>query len=211
MNASGQRRVEDARRLEQLCAATGQRLRITHREGTPLRLVTLEIDCRTAGTASYPRNVQRGVGVRVSLPGRYPFEPPLAEVLTPIYHPNVFAGGRVCLGNRWMPSETLDLFAKRLVQIVTFDPAVVDPDSPANAEAAQWYRRTRVEHAGAFPTDTFSWAQAATRPGGIKWQDVTPSSSEPRIVRCPCAQQLRIVGPSGIKVRCPRCRAEFAA
>lgn len=42
---------------------------------------------------------------------RYPFEPPKVRFLTPIYHPNIDTGGRICLdtlkmrpAGSWTPS-----------------------------------------------------------------------------------------------------------
>src|ERR1700756_2375841 len=30
-------------------------------------------------------------------------------IKTPIFHPNVFPSGQICLGGRWLPTESLDL------------------------------------------------------------------------------------------------------
>lgn len=49
--------------------------------------------------------------VDVHVPDRYPFEPPKVRFMTPIYHPNVDSGGRICLDTlkmkptgSWTPS-----------------------------------------------------------------------------------------------------------
>jgi len=35
--------------------------------------------------------------VCLDIPARYPFEPPAVRFITPVYHPNIDVGGRVCL------------------------------------------------------------------------------------------------------------------
>ncbi|CAM9495749.1 unnamed protein product, partial [Phaeothamnion confervicola] len=47
----------------------------------------------------------------LQVPDRYPFEPPKARFVTPIYHPNIDDGGRICLdtlkmqpAGSWTPS-----------------------------------------------------------------------------------------------------------
>ena len=50
----------------------------------------------------------------VTIPKRYPFEPPKVKFITPIYHPNIDDAGRICLdtlkmppSGSWMPSVNL--------------------------------------------------------------------------------------------------------
>lgn len=212
MSAGAERLREDARRLDALCAASGGRLRVLHREGDPMRVVTIELRCRTAGSGSYPSQVQPVSSVRVSFPGRYPFEPPIAEVLTPVFHPNVYLSGRICFGNKWLPAEGLDLLVRRIGQLLTFDPALLNEASPANVTALEWYRSARARHPAAFPTDSLPFLHGDPPPRTVRWRGLDPQPPPAsRVVRCRCAQQLRVQGPPGVQVRCPRCRAEFAA
>ena len=41
--------------------------------------------------------------LEVIVPDRYPFEPPKIRFLTPVYHPNIDSGGRICLDTLKMP------------------------------------------------------------------------------------------------------------
>ncbi|KEI40536.1 uncharacterized protein L969DRAFT_15896 [Mixia osmundae IAM 14324] len=69
----------------------------------------------------------------------YPNKAPTVRFLTKMFHPNVYANGELCLDilqNRWSP--TYDVAAiLTSVQSLLHDP---NPNSPANAEAAQLYR-----------------------------------------------------------------------
>lgn len=43
--------------------------------------------------------------LEIQIPDRYPFEPPKVRFVTPIYHPNVDTGGRICLDTLKMPPK----------------------------------------------------------------------------------------------------------
>ena len=66
----------------------------------------------------------------------YPNKPPIVKFLSRMFHPNVYANGELCLDilqNRWSP--TYDVAAiLTSIQSLLHDP---NPNSPANAEAAQ--------------------------------------------------------------------------
>lgn len=51
----------------------------------------------------------------VSIPNRYPFEPPRVRFVTPIYHPNIDSDGRICLDTlkmqpqgSWSPASNIN-------------------------------------------------------------------------------------------------------
>ncbi|GJN90688.1 hypothetical protein Rhopal_003702-T1 [Rhodotorula paludigena] len=75
----------------------------------------------------------------------YPNKPPVVKFLSKMFHPNVYANGELCLDilqNRWSP--TYDVAAiLTSIQSLLHDP---NPNSPANAEAAQLYRDNNKEY-----------------------------------------------------------------
>ena len=70
----------------------------------------------------------------------YPKAPPSAKFNPPIYHPNVYKDGRLCLDiltpKEWSPSNTM-LSILLSIQSLLNDP---NPDSPANHDATRQYK-----------------------------------------------------------------------
>ena len=184
----------DTERLQALAARSGGRIVLLATPQDPTRTVVLDLHCTTAGSSRYPVERCPQTRLRISLPARYPFQPPLASVATPVWHPNVFESGTICIGSRWLPSEGLDQFVERLVRLLTFDPLLVNAVAPANHAAAAWYERTRRLHPDAFPTDHVR---------------LEPE----RVVReCPsCHRSLRLPRERRGSVRCPDCGERFEA
>lgn len=75
----------------------------------------------------------------------YPTKPPHVKFVVKMFHPNVYANGDLCLDilqNRWSP--TYDVAAiLTSIQSLLHDP---NPNSPANAEAAQMFTESRKEY-----------------------------------------------------------------
>jgi ubiquitin-conjugating enzyme E2 T len=102
--------------------------------------------------------------VHISLPLRYPFEPPKLRFATKIYHPNIDAGGRICLDTLVMPPKgvwTPSLNVAAVLNSVRALMASPNPDDPLMADichlfrtdyqrfedtARQWTQRYAVEH-----------------------------------------------------------------
>ncbi len=193
-SAASLRRQADREQLERLASRSDGRLVIdswADRPGRPLR-VTLA--CRTVGDARFPQTAEAVIRLRIDLPARYPFERPVITVETPIFHPNVFPNGTVCQGEKWLPGDAMDIVIKRLIRLLTFEADHVNPASPANAPAANWYRGQLRQRAGLFPTDRLRLDESRV------------------LLRCPaCQAGLRL--PSGRRgvVACPRCQHEFDA
>jgi hypothetical protein len=216
MSAHTLRREADIARLRDLAAQSAGRLELLDtpaRSGKPIRLA---FRCRTAASSAYPQSHQDGVTLRIDLPSRYPFERPVLTVESRIFHPNVFASGVICQGEKWLAGEGLDLLVKRIARLVTFDPAHVNPASAANRAAAAWYLQQRGRTPDAFPTDRLEFRGAA--PGAAASAASATSAAAPagaaaaeRVVRrCPaCGKGLRLAAGRRGTVACPACRHEF--
>ena len=196
-SAHALRREADLARLHELAAQSAGRLELLEDAVRPGRPIRLAVHCRTAASAAYPQAHQAGVRLRIDLPSRYPFERPVLTVESPIFHPNIFASGVICQGDKWLPAEGLDLLLKRIIRLVTFDAGHVNPASAANRAAAAWYQQQRSRTPHAFPTDRLDFMTAAPAPERV-------------LRRCPaCGKGLRLpAGRHGL-VACPACRHEF--
>jgi ubiquitin-protein ligase len=89
--------------------------------------------------------------VSIKLGASYPRMMPELQWKSPIFHPNISAGGVVCLGGygtHWVPSLNLDELCVMLWDMIRY--ANYDVESPYNREAALW-ARTQAEYR--FPVD----------------------------------------------------------
>ncbi|KAF0683622.1 Aste57867_24328 [Aphanomyces stellatus] len=72
-----------------------------------------ELEAQIQGPEGTP--YEKGVFLlSITIPERYPFEPPKVQFVTPIFHPNIDNAGRICLDTlkmqpkgSWMPSVNL--------------------------------------------------------------------------------------------------------
>ena len=81
--------------------------------------------------------------LEVSVPDRYPFEPPKVRFLTPIYHPNIDSGGRICLDTLKMPpkgSWTPSLNLSTLLTTVRLLMSRPNPDDGLVLEITEQYK-----------------------------------------------------------------------
>ncbi|KAK3814931.1 MAG: ubiquitin-conjugating enzyme E2 2 [Benniella sp.] len=75
----------------------------------------------------------------------YPNKPPTVKFVSKMFHPNVYANGELCLDilqNRWSPAYDVGAILTS-IQSLLHDP---NPNSPANAEAANLYRENKKEY-----------------------------------------------------------------
>lgn len=83
------------------------------------------------------------VGIRLN--AGYPRMMPELAWRSPIFHPNISAGGVVCLGGYgtyWTPSLNLDELCTMLWDMIRYEN--YDVNSPYNREAAHWARTQRA-------------------------------------------------------------------
>ncbi|XP_027468001.2 ubiquitin-conjugating enzyme E2 T isoform X3 [Zalophus californianus] len=94
------------------------------------------------GAADTP--YEKGVfTLEVSIPERYPFEPPQIRFLTPIYHPNIDSAGRICLDvlklppkGAWRPSLNIATVLTS-IQLLMSEP---NPDDPLMADISSEFK-----------------------------------------------------------------------
>jgi len=100
-----------------------------------------------------------GANIKVALefPQEYPNKPPLFHFVTPLFHPNVYKDGKVCisilhegvdefeyesLSERWNPSQSVNSI------LVSIHSMLSSPnlDSPANIDASKMWRENFSEY-----------------------------------------------------------------
>ena len=174
MSALEARRREDLRRVRALCDASHGRLAFVSADADAPTEVRLLARMRVALDASYPQRAGDAVELRIAIPAGYPLRDGPRTFLSPrVWHPNLFPDGQVCQGRKWLVSEYLDLYVRRMLRIVTFQPDGVNLQSVANPAAAGWLRTALARSPTAFPTDDALDAPppAARAGGGVGWQD----------------------------------------
>lgn len=210
MSAFALRLAADRERLRALAKDSCGQVVIRREPTATFAGCELELHYATAGSPAYPATRQPVSVLVIAFGDRYPFLPPSATFRTPIYHPNVYPSGLVCLGSRWLPSEGIDLFLQRVIRLMTFDPLLVNENSAAHPAALHWYRRARAAHPAAFPSEPPAFdaqARLGAR-GNVRWQ----AADDTRVRRdCPyCGSKLRLPGGRRGSVCCPSCRGEFS-
>jgi len=83
----------------------------------------------------------------LSFPEEYPTKPPKCKFVPPLFHPNVYPSGTVCLSilnedEGWKPAITIKQILIGIQDLLN-DP---NPDSPAQAEAYNLFKKDRVAY-----------------------------------------------------------------
>merc|ERR1712223_1459128 len=83
--------------------------------------------------------------LQIEFSEEYPNKPPRVKFISKMFHPNVYADGSICLDilqNRWSPTYDVSSILTS-IQSLLDEP---NPNSPANAEAAQLFQENRREY-----------------------------------------------------------------
>jgi len=170
MSAVSSRILEDIEKIKKLSAKTNNRISINRTEGQPPNAVFIDFKYNTVPDSSFPSNKLQLSTVKIDLSNRYPFQEPTAKFVTPIFHPNVFESGKICLGKKWLPTDTLDLLAERIAKIIIFEPDILDESDPANVKSKNWYVKLKSKNPSLFPTDNFL-SSSNKKESTIKWNN----------------------------------------
>ena len=153
MNPLAERRHQDLAKITRLGVRARGRVTVCETLGPPPSEIIVALNYKTAASPRFPDDVRETTHIKIVLNARYPFQEPVVDILDPVFNPNVYTSGRVCLGKKWIATEGLDLTVLRIIKILTFDPEILNDWAPANLEAAHWYKATRAVYPGSFPTE----------------------------------------------------------
>lgn len=198
------RREQDVQKLHQLSSDYNNIIEIIQVSAN-LSVLRLKLNVPTSKNKEYPSVIQPSTEIQIDLPARYPLEEPKAKVLTPIWNPNIFANGTICLGTKWLPTQGLDLLVERILKLIIYDPLIVNENSPANAGAKSWYLEARGRHPSAFPTTNIQTLKKAHPSSKMTWTNLDTKIS----VSCPrCCAKLQVISTAK-NIKCPSCANIF--
>jgi ubiquitin-protein ligase len=73
----------------------------------------------------------------------YPVKPPSVKFITPMFHPNIYRDGKICVdilqSHEWTPAQNIRTILVSIMSLL-MDP---NPASPANREAADLYNKNQ--------------------------------------------------------------------
>ncbi|PIA65050.1 hypothetical protein AQUCO_00100494v1 [Aquilegia coerulea] len=122
--------------------------------------------------------------IKIQIPDRYPFQPPNVTFATPIYHPNIDNGGRICLDilnlppkGAWQPSLNISTVLMSIGLLLS-EP---NPDDGLMCEASREYKYNRqtFDEKARSMTEKFAMSGiggSSTRGGS------TPSNQSPPMI-----------------------------
>lgn len=133
-------------------------------EGVSACPVSTSLDMWTAVLEGQPGTPYIGGTFRlhVHFPQGYPFEPPMVQFVTRIFHPNINCNGSICmdlLGEEgWTPAVTVQQVLRALLTLM----AEPNPDDPLAPEVAAMYKTDRA----VFDSEAQAWTARFAVPDG---------------------------------------------
>jgi len=84
--------------------------------------------------------------MRIKFDSDYPIKPPSVKFITPMYHPNIYRDGQICVdilqNHEWSPVQNVRTILISIISLL-MDP---NPLSPANREAAELYLKDKQQY-----------------------------------------------------------------
>ncbi|KAF3353677.1 hypothetical protein VD0004_g1214 [Verticillium dahliae] len=83
----------------------------------------------------------------ITFPDEYPTKPPKCKFVPPLFHPNVYPSGTVCLSilneeEAWKPAITVKQILLGIQELLN----TPNPESPAQAEAYSLFKKDKSEY-----------------------------------------------------------------
>ncbi|MFS7991001.1 putative ubiquitin-conjugating enzyme E2, ubiquitin-conjugating enzyme/RWD [Helianthus anomalus] len=112
--------------------------------------------------------------IKIQIPERYPFQPPIVTFGTPIYHPNIDTGGRICLDilnlppkGAWQPSLNISTVLTSIGLLLS-EP---NPDDGLMCEASREYKYNKqvFDQKARSMTEKFARSDSSLNHGGIQF------------------------------------------
>jgi ubiquitin-conjugating enzyme E2 A len=76
----------------------------------------------------------------------YPVKAPSVKFLTPMFHPNIYRDGKICVdilqSHEWTPAQNVRTILMSIMSLL-MDP---NPSSPANRDAAELYNKDKAAY-----------------------------------------------------------------
>ncbi|KAG7984301.1 hypothetical protein I3843_04G153100 [Carya illinoinensis] len=118
--------------------------------------------------------------VKIQIPERYPFQPPSVTFSTPIYHPNIDNGGRICLDilnlppkGAWQPSLNISTVLTSIGLLLS-EP---NPDDGLMCDASREYKYNRQAFDQKARSMTEKYAKAGARRNSSGSQSIQTNSN----------------------------------
>ncbi len=135
MTPSRLRRLRADQDQMQRVFAAHARIRVIETAGEPPERYALEYRLRSLVPGEESPQVRTVHRAEIVLPIDYPRRPPLARMLTPIFHPNIDPQ-KICIGDHWSAGQSLAALAVRIGELLSYQSYNVK--SPLNGRAAAW-------------------------------------------------------------------------